>query len=334
MATINDVCKLAGVSKATVSRVLNNTGQVKKSTADAVYQAINTLGYKPNSLARALATNCTNTLGLVVSAFEGAYFSSLMRKASETSANDGKQLLIMDGGHSPQSEEKAIHSLVERKVDAVILYTRKMPAEKLKTLMESLPVPLIVINQMVEGFEPRCICFDQYQAACNATEFLIAKGHNKIACISGPENSVNSSLRLQGFKDTLAKHHLPLCGIYHGNYYTQSGYHACQALLDSNQPFSALFAANDSMAMGAIRALHEAGINVPEEISVMGFDNDPAGPFLIPSLSSIMLPVDAMAQTAIEQAMRLLKGDKISEVDLFSGSLIVRESVDQLKKPR
>ncbi|MCG7587991.1 LacI family DNA-binding transcriptional regulator [Photobacterium sp. OFAV2-7] len=333
MATINDVCKLAGVSKATVSRVLNNTGQVKKSTADAVYQAMETLGYKPNSLARALATNCTNTLGLVVSAFEGAYFSGLMRKASETSTSAAKQLLIMDGGHSAESEELAISSLLERKVDSIILYTRKMPAESLKRLMETLPVPLVVINQMVEGYEERCICFDQYKAACQATEFLIAKAHHNIACISGPEDSVNSGLRLQGFKDTLARHQLDHCGIYHGDYYTESGYRGCQELLASGHVFSAIFTANDGMAMGAIRALHEAGIKVPEEVSVMGFDNDPAGPFLIPSLSSVMLPVEAMAQAAVEQTLLLLKGEKISAIALFSGSLIVRESVDQPKKP-
>lgn len=333
MATINDVCKLAGVSKATVSRVLNNTGQVKKSTADAVYQAMDTLGYKPNSLARALATNCTNTLGLVVSAFEGAYFSSLMRQASETAALAGKQLLIMDGGHSQHSEYQAINSLVERKVDAVILYTRKMPAGELKQLMENLPIPLVVINQMIEGFESRCVCFDQYQAACDATEFLLSRGHREIACISGPESSVNSRLRLKGFNDTLAKHQLSHSGTYHGDYFSQSGYHACQVLLGSKRPFSALFTANDNMAMGAIRALHEAGVKVPEEVSVIGFDNDPAGQFLIPSLSSVMLPVDAMAQAAVEQALLLVKGEKISPIGLFSGDLIVRESVDQLKKP-
>ncbi|ELR65243.1 Transcriptional regulator [Photobacterium marinum] len=333
MATINDVCKLAGVSKATVSRVLNNTGQVKPATAEAVYQAMKTLGYKPNSLARALATNKTNTLGLVVSAFEGAYFSSLMRQASETTAKSGKQLLIMDGGHSQESECQAINSLVEQRVDAIILYTRKMPPEQLKQMMQTLSVPLVVINQMVEGFEPQCICFDQYKAACEATEFLINSGHRKIACITGPEDSVNSRLRLKGFHDTLDKHQLTATGFYHGNYFTQSGYLGCQALLDKQKPFTALFTANDNMAMGAIRALHEHGRQVPGDISVMGFDNDPAGEFLIPSLTTVTLPVEAMAQAAIEQALLLVKDEKISPVDLFAGELIVRESVDQLQKP-
>ncbi|MCW8328051.1 LacI family DNA-binding transcriptional regulator [Photobacterium sp. SDRW27] len=330
MATINDVCKLAGVSKATVSRVLNNTGQVKKSTADAVYQAMETLGYKPNSLARALATNCTNTIGLVVSAFEGAYFSSLMRQASETAADAGKQLLIMDGGHSEESELQAIHSLVERKVDAIVIYTRQLSTEQLAQLMRTLPVPLIAINQMVENFESRCICFNQYQAACDATAFLLSQGHKQVACITGPDNSTNSGIRLRGFNDTLAQHQLSHCGVYHGNYFIQSGYHACQALLDSKQHFTALFAANDNMAMGAIRALFEAGLKVPGDVSVISIDNDPAGAFLVPSLSTIMLPVEAMAKAAVEQALALIEAKKISPVELFSGSLIIRESVDQL----
>ncbi|MDX1302475.1 LacI family DNA-binding transcriptional regulator [Photobacterium sp.] len=330
MATINDVCTLAGVSKATVSRVLNNTGQVKKATAEAVYQAMKSLNYKPNSLARALATNSTNTLGLVVSAFEGAYFSSLMERASETAAEAGKQLLIMDGGHSSKTEQQAIESLVERKVDGIILYTRKMPEDALKQLLINLPIPLIVINQQVEGFEERCISFNQYQAAQQATEFLLSKGHKEIACITGPDSSVNSSLRLQGFKDTLAAHKLQSCGIYRGDYFRQSGYRACNDLLASKQSFSAIFSANDDMAMGAIRALHEAGLRVPHDISVFGFDNDPAGEFTIPSLSTVMVPIEEMARSAIAQALRLINGQEISTIALFSGNLIVRESVDHL----
>lgn len=333
MATINDVCKLAGVSKATVSRVINNTGQVKPATAEAVYRAMQSLGYKPNSLARALASKRTHTLGLVVSAFEGAYFSSLLQQASATANQAGKQLMIMDGGHSQASEYQAITSLVERQVDAVILYTRKMPASTLTQLITTLPVPLVVINQRVEGFEAQCVCFDQYQAACEAAELLISRGHRRIACISGPEDSGNSRLRLQGFQDTLARHQLSPVAVEHGNYFTASGYQACQQLLDSGRAFSALFAANDNMAMGAMRALYDAGLQVPGQVSVLGFDNDPAGAYLIPSLSTLMLPIEAMAQAAVTQALKLLRGEPISPVALFSGKLILRESVDQLQKP-
>ncbi|MGF1874911.1 LacI family transcriptional regulator [Photobacterium frigidiphilum] len=330
MATIKDVCKLAGVSKATVSRVLNSTGQVKKSTAEAVYQAISALDYKPSSLARALATNSTNTIGLVVSAFEGAYFSSLLRKASQTTLQAGKQLLIMDGGHSSASEQLAIESLVERKVDAVILYTRQIPEAVLKQLMNDLSIPLIIINQQVEGFEERCISFNQYEAAQQAAEYLLSKGHKEFACITGPESSINSRLRLQGFQDTLIKHNLQTCTAYHGDYFTQSGYHACNELLASKQSFTAIFAANDNMAMGAIRALHDTGLQVPQDISVLGFDNDPAGEFTIPSLTTIMLPVEEMAYTAVKQALQLIDKQEISTIALFSGNLIVRESVDHL----
>lgn len=333
MATINDVCKLAGVSKATVSRVINNTGQVKPATAEAVYRAMQSLGYKPNSLARALASKRTHTLGLVVSAFEGAYFSSLLQQASATANQAGKQLMIMDGGHSEASERQAITSLVERQVDAVILYTRKMPASTLKQLITTLPVPLVVINQRVAGYEAQCICFDQYQAASEAAEVLLARGHRQIACISGPEDSSNSRLRLQGFQDTLARHQLSPVAVEHGNYFTASGYQACQRLLASGCEFSALFAANDNMAMGAMRALYDAGLQVPGQVSVLGFDNDPAGAYLIPSLSTLMLPIEAMAQAAVTQALKLLRGEPISPVALFSGKLILRESVDQLQKP-
>ncbi|MEJ2764279.1 LacI family DNA-binding transcriptional regulator [Photobacterium sp. MCCC 1A19761] len=333
MATINDVCKLAGVSKATVSRVINNTGQVKPATAEAVYQAMQTLSYKPNSLARALASKRTHTLGLVVSAFEGAYFSSLLQQASATASQAGKQLIIMDGGHNQASELQAITSLVERQVDAVILYTRQMPMDQLKQLITTLSVPLVVMNQMVEGFEAQCVCFGQYEAASEAAELLFAQGHRQIAYISGPPDSSNSRLRLEGFQDTLARHQLSPVAVEHGNYFTASGYQACQRLLASGCDFSALFAANDNMAMGAIRALHEAGFRVPEQISVLGFDNDPAGAYLIPSLTTIMLPIEAMAQAAVEQALRLVQGDPISPVRLFSGKLILRESVDQPQKP-
>ncbi|WP_036828233.1 LacI family DNA-binding transcriptional regulator, partial [Photobacterium sanctipauli] len=320
-------------SKATVSRVLNQTGQVKQATTEKVYQAMAELGYQPNSLARALASNSSNSLGLVVSAFEGAYFSSLMSQTAEAASQAGKQLFIMDGGHSNRSETKAIENLVERKVDAIILYTRKLSENELIELMRVLPVPLVVINQKVTGFEDRSLFFDQYGAGRKAAKHLLDHQHKHIACIRGPQDSANSTYRLNGFLDTLAKHNIEVAHIAEGDYFLAGGYQACKSLLDNNVNFTALFTANDNMAIGAIRAIHESGLSVPHDISVIGFDNDPVGEFTVPSLTSVMLPINEVASHAVKQALQLIEQLPCSPLQDTSGTLIVRESVDQPKKP-
>lgn len=175
MATMLDVSIRAGVSKATVSRVLNGTGQVKESTRQQVFKAMEELGYRPNFLARSLANQTSNSIGLVVSTFDGFYFGRLLQQASRQTEALGKQLIVTDGHDTPEREEEAVQMLADRQCDAIILYTRHMSEKAIMSLINSIAMPLVVINRDVAQARERCVFFEQQEAAFQAVEYLITR---------------------------------------------------------------------------------------------------------------------------------------------------------------
>lgn len=329
MITMLDVSVRAGVSKATVSRVLNNTGQVKQSTRDAVFKAMDELGYRPNFLAQSLATKSSNSIGLVVSNFDGPYFGSLLRQAAKLTEASGKHLIVTDGHDTPEGEIQAVRLLADRRCDAIILYTRYMSESELMLLLETLPAPLMVINRDLPKARERCVFFEQQLAAFNAVDYLIQQGHRDIACITAPIATPTAKLRLAGYQQALREHGItpnPAL-VVNGISTVASGYHACQQLLATGTPFSALFASNDDMAIGAMRALNEAGKKLPEDVSLFGFDDEPRAAYLLPALSTVFLPIEGMIEAAFLQALRLITGKPIAELPPFVGELRLRESV-------
>ena len=204
MATITDVCRLAGVSKATVSRVLNNTGQVKESTRAQVYKAIQELNYRPNGLAQALATQRSNTIGLILSDFNGNFFGDLLKQAAQSVEEAGKHLIVTDGHDNPEREIAAFNMLVDRCCDAIVLYSRFLPEETLMQLIDESPVPLIVMNRQLLKAPERCVVFAQQEAAHAAVTHLLELGHRNIACITARMRTPTARARLQGYRDALA----------------------------------------------------------------------------------------------------------------------------------
>ncbi|TQI81963.1 LacI family transcriptional regulator [Serratia fonticola] len=329
MITMLDVSIRAGVSKATVSRVLNGTGQVKKSTRDAVFKAMDELGYRPNFLAQSLANKSSNSIGLVVSNFDGPYFGRLLRQAAKLIEASGKHLIVTDGHDTPEDEWQAVQLLADRRCDAIILYTRFMSESALMALLEELPVPVMIINRDLPQARERCVFFEQQQAAFNAVDYLICQGHREIACITGPIDTPTAQARLAGYRQALALHQIVFdeMRVTNGDSSVPGGYHSCNALLTSGVPFSALFASNDDMAIGAMKALHQAGKRLPEDVSLFGFDDEPSAAYLQPALSTVYLPIDAMIEAAITQALRLINGEALQPLPPFTGELKLRESV-------
>ncbi|RLM08797.1 LacI family DNA-binding transcriptional regulator [Gibbsiella quercinecans] len=329
MITMLDVALRAGVSKATVSRVLNGTGQVKKSTRDAVFKAMDELGYRPNFLAQSLANKSSNSIGLVVSNFDGPYFGRLLRQAAKQVEASGKHLIVTDGHDSPEDERQAVQLLADRRCDAIILYTRFMSEPALMALLNTLPVPLMIINRDLPQARERCVFFEQQRAAFNAVDYLIRQGHREIACITGPIATPTAQARLAGYRQALQQQRLPYNEqlIAHGDSSVPSGYHGCRELLARKVAFSALFASNDDMAIGAMKALNEAGKRLPQEVSLFGFDDEPSAAYLHPALSTVYLPIDAMIEAAITQAFRLINHEKTQPLTPFTGELRLRDSV-------
>ncbi|MDR9891536.1 LacI family DNA-binding transcriptional regulator [Pseudenterobacter timonensis] len=329
MVTMLDVSLRAGVSKATVSRVLNGTGQVKESTRQQVFNAMEELGYRPNFLARSLANRTSNSIGLVVSTFDGFYFGRLLQQASRQTETHGKQLIVTDGHNTPTREEEAVQMLADRQCDAIILYTRYMSEKAIMSLIHSVRMPLIVINRDVSQARDRCVFFEQQEAAFRAVDYLIGQGHREIACITVPIHTPTGKARLAGYRQALEKHGIPWDDgrVKYGDAGMTRGYELCQALLNEKATFSAIFACNDDMALGASKALHQAGLRIPEDISLFGFDDAPSAKWLEPALSTVYLPIDNMITTAIDQAIRLASGQPIEPIPPFTGTLVLRDSV-------
>lgn len=329
MVTMRDVSARAGVSKATVSRVLNGTGQVKESTRQQVFSAMEELGYRPNFLARSLAHRTSNSIGLVVSTFDGFYFGRLLQQASRQTESHGKQLIVTDGHDTPEREREAVQMLADRQCDAIILYTRHMSEQAIMALIDSINVPLVVINRDVKEARERCVFFEQRNAAFQAVEYLIAQGHREIACITVPLATPTGKARLQGYRDALEKHGIAWdeSRVKNGDSTMTRGYELCQALLASCTPFSALFACNDDMALGASKAIYQAGRRIPQDISLFGFDDAPSARWLEPGLSTVYLPIDTMIVTAIDRAIMLASDQPLPPIAPFTGTLVLRESV-------
>ncbi|AMG04584.1 LacI family DNA-binding transcriptional regulator [Vibrio mimicus] len=333
MATINDVCKLAGVSKATVSRVLNETGQVKAQTREAVLAAMQQLGYQPNSLAQALATNTTNSIGLVLPHFESSYFGTILFEAEQGAQKAGKKLLVVNSKNSEQGEKEAVAMLAAQRCDAILLYSRHLSEAQLLEVQQQYQPPLVILNRRLSHPQLHSFGLDQTQIAELAMQHLLTLGHRHIACITSPLDSETGKIRHQMYQQALDEQgiKLDLSWIVEGDNTLLGGYQAMQQLLKRGISMTAVFACNDDMALGAMRAMYEQGISVPKQISLMGIDNEPAAAFAIPSLSSVSLPIGDLTQQAVALAVQIAnKQPQSAQHRLYQGELIVRESTFSL----
>lgn len=331
MATMLEVAKRAGVSKATVSRVLSGNGYVSQETKDRVFQAIAESGYRPNLLARNLATSRTQTLGLVVTntLYHGVYFSELLSHAARMTEDRGRQLILADGKHSADEERAAIQYLLDLRCDAIIIYPRFLSVEEMDEIVQQHQQPIMVLNRRLRRHASHCVWSDHKASSQAAVEKLITLGHRDIAFITGSLDSPTGVERLSGYKAALAQHGIALRSelIVEGKWTPETGARGVETLLARDVSFSALVASNDDMAIGAIRQLHLRGIRVPQQVSVIGFDDIALAPYTVPSLSSVKIPVTEMIQETINRLIFMLDGGEFNVQQSFPGELCLRESV-------
>ncbi|MCZ4370951.1 LacI family DNA-binding transcriptional regulator [Vibrio diazotrophicus] len=333
MATINDVCKAAGVSKATVSRVLNNSPQVKEVTRNAVLSVMKELGYQPNTLAQALATNTSNSIGLVLPEFRSSYFGSVLHHAGQAALQAGKKLLVIRSKNSAEGERESVETIANQRCDAILLYSRHLSESELVELQQKIAQPLVILNRQLKAESLSSFGLKQTQLATLAVDHLIQLGHKNIACITSPINSETGRLRLEAYKNQLS-----VAGtsekkdwIVEGDNTLEGGYKGAQILLQTGEKFTAIFACNDDMAIGAIRALHDHGLKVPQDVSVIGIDNEPAAAYAIPSLSTVSLPIIRLTQDATALALSLAnKQGNLTSHQAYDGELVARESTQAI----
>ncbi|MFU0931254.1 LacI family DNA-binding transcriptional regulator [Kluyvera cryocrescens] len=331
MTTMLEVARRAGVSKATVSRVLSGNGYVSQETKDRVFLAIEESGYRPNLLARNLATKKTQTLGLVVTntLYHGVYFSELLFHAASMTEAQGRRLILADGKHSAQEEREAIQYLLDLRCDGIIIYPRFLSVDEIDDIIQQQQQPVLVINRRLRRNSSHCVYCDQKSASQQAVEKLIARGHRDIAFITGSLDSPTGIERLSGYKDALTKHGIVIRDelIVEGKWTPATGAAGVDMLRERQVSFSALVASNDDMAVGAIKQLHAHGVSVPQQVSVIGFDDIALAPYMIPALSSVRIPVTEMIKETINRLIFMLDGGDFKYQQTFPGELIERDSI-------
>lgn len=329
MATIKDVARLAGVSVATVSRVINDSPKASENSRLAVKNAMETLNYHPNANARALAQQSTETVGLVVGDVSDPFFGAMVKAVEQVASATGNFLLIGNGYHNEQKERNAIEQLIRHRCGALVVHAKMIPDSDLIALMKQIP-GMVLINRIVSGYEQRCVALDDRYGAWLATRHLIQQGHTRIGYLCSNHAISDADDRLQGYYDALKEHELP-CNdrlVTFAEPDESGGEQAMTELLGRGKNFSAVACYNDSMAAGAMGVLNDNGIDVPQEISLIGFDDILVSRYVRPRLTTVRYPIVTMATQAAELALALAENRPAPEIThLFNPTLVRRHSV-------
>lgn len=329
MATIYEVSELAGVSLATVSRVMNNNARVSDKTKEKVLAAMKQLDYRPNSIAQSLASNCSNSVGILVSELSG-YFYGAMLSGIESELRAAHKHVIIAAGHAEEATEiESIEFLIGRNCDALILHVEAVSDEYLIKLSQG-SIPIVLINRYIEEIADRCISLNNEQGGYLATKALLDQGHTDLAVISGPLWKEDAKNRLNGHKKALEEFNLSFNHslLVEGDYKESGGSNGMQRLLDKKIGFTAVVCANDETASGAMTVAREHNLQLPADISIIGFDNTIFARHLYPKLSTVDYPVNQMGKMAATWVLKYVyKNENLFINNLFKPELIMRDSI-------
>lgn len=338
MATIREVSKYAQVSVATVSRVVNGNKWVAEATRQRVLDAMQALGYQPNSFARSLATNKSETIGMVVGDLGGPFFGEMMQYAERVIRDAGKHLIVTSGHSSLEEERDAIQFLLKRRCDALILHLDLMPDEEILELVDSETSPMILVNRLVPELADQCVCLDNEAGGYLAARHLIDLGHRRIACITGPLYKSDARDRLAGYRRALEGAGLDYDDrlVVQGDFLEPGGEVALDRLLRRDEPFTGLVVGNDLMAIGVINSLKERGLRIPEDCSLVGYDDVLMAGYLDPALTTVRVPVAEFGTAAGRLALKLGEGIDGEVRNRFQPELVERATtaVFEARKPR
>lgn len=332
MATIYEVAEQAGVSLSTVSRVLNGRKTVNPKMREKVEAAMRELNYRPSSVARSLATNRSDSIGVLVSELDTPFFGEMMQAIEATLREANKHVIITVGHNDQQQEVDAVEFLISRNCDALIMHSEGMTDEQLLAVNRD-KLPIAVINRDVQGLENGCFCLDNEQGGYIATQHLIKKGHKKIAYISGPSRKTDAMERLAGHKRALADASIAIDEtlIFEGNYKEEDGKQGLLALRALHPDITALVCANDWMASGAMSCARDLGLQLPDDLSIVGFDDVVFAHHVYPKLTTVSNPVYKMGEMAAKSILSRVYDQKHTLRLMYDAELIERDSVADLR---
>jgi LacI family transcriptional regulator len=328
MANIYEVAELAGVSLATVSRVINPGAKVSEKTRQKVLDAMQQLGYRPNSIAQSLATRSSNAVGVLVSELHGPFFGAMLSAIEHTLKAAGKFVMVAAGHNNESQERDAIRFLVSRNCDALIVHVERL-SDRFLLDHDHQTTPLVVMNRKVRGLADHCFSLNNELGGYLATQALLRRRHKRIAYISGPLDWVDARQRLAGHKRALAEAGVKFDQrlLHEGDYHEPGGSEALTALYTQGIPFTAVVCANDEMAAGAMAAAHERGLELPRELSIVGFDDAPISRYVYPRLTTVHYPIADMANMAARWVLRNVYDQPQDVQQVFEPKLIERDSV-------
>ncbi|GAA0763122.1 LacI family DNA-binding transcriptional regulator [Ideonella azotifigens] len=337
--TIADVARLAGVGKGTASRAISGNGAVSPETLARVREAVAALNFRPSNAARALSTKRTGMVGIYVHDFAGDFFGPILQAVDGELRGANRHMVAANGcglgvgagpddGDARQRALDGIRFLIERECDGVLVVSNALSSEDLDMLWSE-KAPLVVLNQTSPSKPEHCFSTDHELAGRLAAHALLQQGHRELACISGLHTAPDNALRMAGFHAELAQHGviIPPSHQREGQFSFDGGHAAAQALLAQGLDFSALFCANDTMAMAAIACLGKAGVKVPDQLSVLGFDDSVLARYTTPALSTVRVPSVDMAANGCRFLLNLCYGLTLPVQREFPPEVVWRDSV-------
>ena len=332
--TIHDIAHAAGVSTATVSRVINGSAGVKSDKAERVQSVIERLGYKPNPFARSLLGQGSKAIGVLVPQLEDEFYGKIVTGLERRLRTEGLHVMVSLGHNDPNDERDALETFRARQVDGLILLANRLPDAALLELNET-HVPVVLVNRFLPELAPHCVRLDNVRGGYKATEHLISLGHTRIAHITGSLERPGSRERLEGYRAALRDAGLERDDalVVEGDFSEDGGLVATERVLKRTN-FSAIFAASDRLALGALVALREAGLEVPREVSLIGYDDRSVARFTSPPLSTMHYPMLEMGAQAADHLIALLRGETPPPLPLLEPALVVRSSSGAFVKKR
>jgi LacI family transcriptional regulator len=323
--TLAMVAKMAGVSSSTVSRILNGTAIVSDDKKMAVELAISKLGFVPNPMARGLAGGRTLSIGVVTQAIDSPFYGAALRGVEDELDPAGYSPLFVSAHWNPQLESRCLEMLKARRVDGLILLNARLDDKTLKSTAKELPT--VVTGRSIKSNGLFALNFDNFAGGMIATQHLLQLGHRRIAFVSGDPDHPDANERFKGYKTALQQNGIEFNPelVTAGEYHELSGMRAVERLLGKGVHFSALFAANDQMAFGAALSLHRHGLRVPDDVSLVGFDDLANSLYCVPPLTTIHQPAYELGRLAA-QAMLQLLSQAVPMVEMPAPRLVLRES--------
>ena len=329
MISIREVAKKAGVSPATVSRVINGTAKVDPIKRELVLAVIDETGFKPNELARALSKRSSKIIGVIVPNIENAFFGELARAIEEEAYQNNYRILLCNSQNNTEKELLNIQTLNQLNADGIIIMTN---SENLASQIGKCKIPFVILDREIEGLdEIACIEADHYKGGRLAMEHLLKCGCKNIVCMRGPQKYSSGQLRFKGYLDVCRENGLPEQWL-DCDYDYEEGLRVTKELLEQYPDADGILACNDMVAIAAYKVLLEKGIRVPEDVQLMGFDNIRFSRLFAPEFSTVIQPIREMGTLAARVIVDYANGEPIRKENVFDVSLVERQTTKPVRE--